>query len=40
MATYKANDQLMVIREMDNWLQVEDMDTGDVGFVSRQFVTQ
>ena len=40
MATYKANDQLMVIREMDNWLQVEDMDTGDVGFISRQFVTQ
>ena len=40
MATYKANDQLLVIRETTNWLQVEDQDTGDVGFINRAFVIQ
>ena len=39
-ATYKANDSLLVIRETPNWLQVEDQDTGDVGFINRQFVTE
>ncbi len=40
LATYKANDQLLVIKELKNWLQVEDPDTGDVGFVSKSFVAQ
>ena len=40
MATYKANDKLLVIRELKNWYQVEDQDTGDVGFISKQFVVQ
>ena len=40
MATYKANDELLVIRELTHWLQVEDQDTGDVGFISRQYVTE
>ena len=40
MATYKANDQLLVIKEMKNWYQVEDQDTGDVGFINKQFVVQ
>ena len=40
MATYKQNDKLLVIRETNNWYQVEDQDTGDVGFISKQFVTQ
>ena len=39
-ATYKQNDKLLVIRETNNWYQVEDQDTGDVGFISKQFVTQ
>ncbi len=39
MATYKANDQLLVIRELDNWLQVEDQDTGDVGFINKAFIS-
>ncbi len=40
MTTYKANDKLLVIRELSNWYQVEDQDTGDVGFISKQFVAQ
>ncbi len=40
MATYKANDQLLVIRELPNWYQVEDQDTGDVGFINKQFLTE
>ena len=40
MATYKANDTLLVIQELDNWYQVEDQDTGDVGFVNKQFVSK
>ena len=40
LATYKANDTLLVIRELANWLQVEDQDTGDVGFVNKQFVSE
>ncbi len=39
-ATYKANSQLTVIKEMTNWLQVEDPETGNVGFVSRSFVME
>ena len=37
LATYRANDKLLVIRELDNWYQAEDQDTGDVGFISKQF---
>ena len=40
MATYKANDQLLVIRELTNWLQVEDQDTGDVGFINKAFISE
>ena len=40
MATYKQNDKLLVIRETNNWYQVEDQDTGDVGFISKQYVVQ
>ena len=40
MATYKANQKLLVIKELNNWYQVEDQDTGDVGFISKQFVVQ
>ena len=38
MATYKANDQLLCIRELTNWLQVEDQDTGAVGFINKAFI--
>ena len=40
MATYRANDTLLVIKELNNWLQVEDQDTGDVGFINKAFVSQ
>ena len=40
MATYKANEKLLVIKELNNWYQVEDQDTGDVGFISKQFVVK
>lgn len=40
LATYRANDKLLVIQELDNWYQAEDQDTGDVGFISKQFVAK
>ncbi len=40
MATYRANAQLLVIAETNNWLQVEDQDTGSVGFIKKDFVTK
>lgn len=40
MATYKANEKLLVIQELKNWYQVEDQDTGNVGFISKQFVVK
>ena len=40
MATYKQNEKLLVIQETNNWYQVEDQDTGDVGFINKQFVVQ
>ena len=40
MATYKANQKLLVVKELNNWYQVEDQDTGDVGFISKQFVVK
>ena len=40
MATYKANQKLLVVKELSNWYQVEDQDTGDVGFISKQFVVK
>ena len=36
--TYRANSALVVLAELDNWLQVEDPETGDIGFVDRNFV--
>ena len=40
MATYKANEKLLVIQETNNWYKVEDQDTGNVGFISKQFVVK
>ena len=40
MATYKANERLLVLRELNNWYQVEDTNTGNVGFINKQFVTR
>ena len=40
LATYKQNNKLLVIKELNNWYQVEDQDTGDVGFINKQFTVQ
>ncbi len=40
MATYGANAQLLVLKETTNWLQVEDQNTGDVGFISKAYAVE
>ena len=40
LATYSANSQLLVLKETKNWLQVEDQDTGDIGFIKKDFVSK
>ena len=40
VATYKANSVLTVIHETNNWLQVQDDTTGNVGFISKTMVVQ
>ena len=40
LATYKANAKLLVIQETANWYQVEDQDTGNVGYISKQFTVK
>jgi len=34
---YKANEQLIVLKELDHYLQVQDPDTGDVGYIHKKF---
>jgi len=38
LATYRANEQLRVIAEFTGWYQVEDPATGNVGYISSQYV--
>ena len=40
LATYKANDQLTVLKELDGWLQVQDPATGNVGFVNIAYIAE
>ena len=40
IATYGAKEELTVIRELTEWLQVEDPKTGDVGFIRKIYVTR
>ncbi|MBQ3705924.1 MAG: SH3 domain-containing protein [Clostridia bacterium] len=40
MATFRANESVTVIAELGDWLQVEDPNTGKVGYMSKQFVAQ
>ena len=40
IATYKQDDQLLVIAELKDWYQVEDPNTGAVGFMHKQFLTK
>ena len=40
MATCVANTRLTVIRETENWYQVQNPETGDVGFVKKDYVAR
>ena len=34
---YKATEQLIVLKELEHYLQVQDPDTGDVGYIHKKF---
>ena len=40
IATCKQGKELTVLVEMKNWYQVQDPETGLIGFISRQYVTK
>ena len=40
VATYSAGSELTVLQETKNWLMVEDLNTGNIGFIRKDFVTQ
>ena len=40
IATCKQGKQLIVLAELKNWYQVQDPETGMIGFISRQYVTK
>lgn len=37
IAQYRATEQLTVLKELDHYLQVQDPDTGDVGYIHKKF---
>ena len=40
IAQYKATEELIVLKELDHYLQVQDPDTGDVGYIHRKFAAR
>ena len=40
IATCKQGKELTVLAELKNWYQVQDPETGMIGFISRQYVTK
>lgn len=36
VTTYSAGDELTVVQETENWLMIEDPDTGDIGFIQKE----
>ena len=40
IATCRQGKELTVLAEMKNWYQVQDPETGMIGFISRQYVTR
>ena len=40
LAVFRANTELLVLKELTNWLQVQDPATGDIGYINRGFVAQ
>jgi len=37
---YKAGEELVVLKELDHYLQVQDPDTGDVGYIHKKFAAK
>lgn len=40
IAQYRANDELIVLKELKYYLQVRDPDTGDVGYIHKKFAVR
>ena len=40
IAQYKATEQLVVLKELEHYLQVQDPDTGDVGYIHKKFAAR
>jgi len=40
ICAYKAGEELTVLKETDHYLQVQDPDSGDVGYVHKKFVVR
>ena len=40
IAQYKATEELVVLKELDHYLQVQDPDTGDVGYIHKKFAAK
>ena len=40
IAQYKATEQLIVLKELAHYLQVQDPDTGDVGYIHKKFAAR
>ena len=40
IAKYKATEKLVVLKELDSYLQVQDPDTGDVGYIHKMFANR
>jgi len=40
IAEYKATEELVVLKELKYYVQVQDPDTGDVGYVHKKFIAR
>ena len=40
IARYKATEELLVLKELEDYLQVQDPDTGDVGYIHKKFAAR
>ena len=40
IAQYKATEELIVLKELEDYLQVQDPDTGDVGYIHKKFAAR
>ena len=40
IAKYRATEKLVVMKELDHYLQVKDPDTGDVGYIHKMFAAR